>query len=171
MEIENIASSEITSITWQAYKDRHKEQRPNRFTQPDLKRNGRPSHLAPIEEERKSNNKRTESKQDFLEDQLFSHPWERSGLRRPYTTVINSNHGGGEFPLFNYVDYSRTNSPMPRCSTPDNSDYRSTARLMPAEGDVSLFPSRNKHMSPADAIKTYGTPSPSKYQYSGPYYL
>ncbi|CAG2223563.1 ENACD [Mytilus edulis] len=177
-EIENLANSDITSITWQAYKDKNNQQpRQPRFAfQQDfgngLQRNGsRRSYLEPIEEERKRDYTGADLNRDqVLEDQLFSHPWERTGHRRPYSTVINSNRTtGGEFPLFNYVD-NRSNSPLPRCSTPDNSDYRSTARLVPADGDVTLYPPKHKMMSPGDAIKSFGSSS-SKYQYSGPFYL
>lgn len=177
--IENLANSEITSITWQAYKDKNnQQQRPQRFAFQQnlgncLQRNGsRRSYLEPIEEERKRDYTGADLNHDHvMEDQLFSHPWERTGHRRPYSTVINSNRTtGGEFPLFNYVD-NRSNSPVPRCSTPDNSDYRSTARLVPADGDVTLYPSKQRMMSPGDAIKSFGSSSASKYQYSGPFYL
>ena len=176
--VEKLGDSEITSITWQALKNKNSnEPRHPRFpVQSDFgsylrRNNSRRSYLEPIKEERKHDQLQKDNRPPVAEDQLFSHPWERTGHRRPYSTMINSNRSGGdEFPLFNYID-SRSNSPLPRCSTPDNSDYRSTARLVPVDGDVQLYPSRNKVITPADAIRSYGSPSPVKYQYSGPFYL
>ncbi|XP_033750780.1 uncharacterized protein LOC117334998 isoform X2 [Pecten maximus] len=167
--IHRLAESDVTSITWQAYRQKRREEVKNNnsaLTKQAVRRNSsRQSRqsLPTITEE----NKRRKLPNGHLENNLYAHPWERTGHRRVYNNLIKADHtSGSEFPVFNSLNDLRP----PRCSTPDNSDHLNSRLLQMDGGNAHHYPHQGRIVTPADAIQRYGH-SASKYISSEGIYL
>ncbi|XP_060074891.1 amiloride-sensitive sodium channel subunit gamma-like [Ylistrum balloti] len=167
--IHRLAESDVTSITWQAYRQKRREEVKNNnsalTTQAVRRNSSRQSRrsLPTITEE----NKHQKLPNGHLENNLYAHPWERTGHRRVYNNLIKADHSpGSEFPVFNSLNELRP----PRCSTPDNSDHINSRLLQMDGGNAHHYPHRGRIVTPADAIQRYGH-SASKYICSEGIYL
>ncbi|OWF49348.1 degenerin-like protein unc-105 [Mizuhopecten yessoensis] len=167
--IHRLAESDVTSITWQAYRHKRREEVKNNntaLTKQAVRRNSsRQSRqsLPTITEE----NKHRKLANGHLENNLYSHPLERTGHRRVYNNLVKAERTpGSEFPVFNSLNEFH----RPRCSTPDNSDHLNSRLLQMDGGNAHHYPHQGRIVTPADAIQRYGH-SASKYICSEGIYL
>jgi len=174
-EIIRLSESEITSVTWQAYKRRRREEteipirngfipnQPLRRNDSKHSRHSKRSILSPITEENRKSPKETNTNENKFEEKLYARPWDRTGHNRPYNNIITSGkNAGAEFPIFNSLNEIPAPHFPPRCSTPDNSDHANSRLLQMDGGNAHMYPYKGRIVTPADAIQMYGK-SASKY--------
>ncbi|XP_061172242.1 uncharacterized protein LOC133181699 [Saccostrea echinata] len=174
--IEKLSDSDITSVTWAAYKDRLRYEAQIKdetigckglWSQEPIRRNsGRRQALQPIPEETKSP-KMHNIKISTPNQGLYTKytPYNRYPSQPSFFNSVKKGDQvtGNEFPLFHSLD--QNNGPS---SMSENKENLGASYLSHKDLNVRNNPERGRTMKPADAIQMYG-PSARKYFISEPF--